>query len=630
MARKNILISSRRRKAEALFRGNNLLDAKEAYTQLCKTDQLDPSNWTMLGVINRKLGLFQESEKCCRHALTIQHDHPAAHNALGAALQYQGKLVEAISCYRAAIRLQPDLFEAHYFLGNALREQGNFEDAIICYRRAIELKPDYLQALSNLGASLKQSGQFQESLRLLEKALRIRPDSVHVLCNIGEALTSVNQPEEAIKYFETAISIKHDFFDAHYMMGNALRSAGRFDDALASYGVALVLKPTEQSVTAGIAEILEIRRDIAAADRLIRPIVEAGSLNPRILAVYAALSHDSGTRATAASTLEKGVADRNVDIAGQIEIHYALGKIYDRMQEYNKAFEHYDHAKKKTRIFDREAFQKVDPAEQARQMVDWTETTRDHFWSSLPRATNCDERPIFVVGMPRSGTTLAEQILSSHPAVYGAGELTDISLIANTLRKTHCADTGYPECLAAASTDMLNKMAQRYLDHLDVLSRQASRIVDKMPGNFQQLGLISLLFPKARIIHIMRDPLDTCLSIYFQKFSTTNSYAFDLGTLGTYYQAYRKLMRYWRDKLTIPLLEIQYENLASAPEEWIRRMVEFCGLEWDVRCLDFHATRRDINTPSYDQVRQPMYTKSIGRWKHYISHLDPLMEALRK
>lgn len=586
--------------------------------------------WVTLGVINRKLGLLQESERCSRRALAVQANHPLAHHTLGAALQDQGKGAEALSCYRAAIRLQPDLVEAHYFLGNALREQGQLREAVKCYREAIRLRADFLEAVSNLGATLRHLGQYQEALQLLQRARSINPNSPHVLTNLGAVLVAIDRSEEAIPYFAAAMARDPRFFDAHYLLAHTWQYLGRFDHALTSYRVALELQPNEPSAIAGIAEILEVRGAVSDAKALIQPLIESGTTNVRVLVVYGALARHSHERESAAALIETHVARRSPNGAEQIPLHYALGKLYDTLSEYDRAFAQYDLAKRKIRAQEEESFRRRNPAKQTARLRAWTETGDAAYWASLPRATNRDERPVFVVGMQRSGTTLAEQILASHPVVHGAGELKDVGRIGDALRQELGTGARYPRCLSAVTPEILDRAAQRYLDRLDALGPGALRIVDKMPGNFLRLGLISLLFPKARIIHMMRDPLDTCLSIYFQKFNTVNSYAFDLGDLGRHYRAYRHLMSYWRETLAIPLLEVQYEELVTEPESQIRRLIAFCGLEWDPRCLRFHEIQRDVNTPSYEQVRRPMYTGSIGRWRDYERHLGPLIAALRE
>jgi hypothetical protein len=235
---------------------------------------------------------------------------------------------------------------------------------------------------------------------------------------------------------------------------------------------------------------------------------------------------------------------------------------------------------------------------------------------------------VFIVGMPRSGTTLVEQILASHPAVFGAGELDDIRQISAALPSLLGSANPYPECLAQAGQSSLTKIADRYLVHLRGLSSDARRITDKMPTNFLHLGLIELLFPQARVIHVIRHPLDTCVSCYFEEFTTTNSYAYDLEQMGIYYKQYERIMRHWKDVLKIRMLDVRYEELVDNQENICRQMIEFCDLEWDDRVLRFYETKRDVATPSFDQVRQPLYRKSIGRWKNYERHLGPLMRVL--
>ena len=629
VTRKNVLLRARNRKAEALWRDNRLWETKAAYRELCAAYPLDADAWTKLALINRRLGMLPESERCAGRALAIDPRHAPAHHALGAALQDQGRTAEAVDCYRVATALRPEFVDAHYFLGNALRELGRFDEAIDSYRRAVRLNPDYLEALSNLGALLKEQGRYAPALKLLERARRIDPGSFRVLCNLGGVLCALNRPEEALPHFEAAAAINPDFFDAHLQRANTLQRLGRFDEALTSFREALRRRPDSPTAVAGIAEILEMRRELPQARALVGPLIEAGSLHPRALSVHAALAGDGAERASAASRLEGALASGRVDLIGTLHLHYALGKLYDRLGDYDKAFRHYDLAKRKTREIEAEAFRRRGARAQTRQVGAWMEVP-EGFWASLPHATHIDERPVFVVGMQRSGTTLAEQILASHPAVHGAGELKDLGHIADALRVALPGEAAYPLCLGSVTPELLDGMAQRYLDRIGTLSPAAARVVDKMPGNFQRLGLISLLFPKARVIHMVRDPLDTCLSIYFQKFNTASAYAFDLADLGAHYRAYRDLMRYWRDTLAIPLLEVRYEALATDPERHIREMVAFCGLEWNDRCLRFHETRRDVNTPSYEQVRQPMYTGSIGRWKHYERHLGPLIEALKE
>jgi len=248
--------------------------------------------------------------------------------------------------------------------------------------------------------------------------------------------------------------------------------------------------------------------------------------------------------------------------------------------------------------------------------------------ASLPRASIRSERPLFITGMPRSGTTLVEQILSSHPDVHGAGELADIGEMAESLPARLGTQLQFPQCLSHVTTAHLDQLATGYLDTLERLSPDARRVTDKMLG-FIYLGLIELVLPGARIIHCVRDPMDTCLSGYFQDFSRSHPYSYDLHNLGVYYRSYQKIMHNWKNVLSLPIMEVQYEDMVTNQEVTSRKVIDFCGLEWDERCLDFHKNERFVGTASYNQVRRPMYKTSLGRWKKYEQFLEPLKKALQ-
>lgn len=246
----------------------------------------------------------------------------------------------------------------------------------------------------------------------------------------------------------------------------------------------------------------------------------------------------------------------------------------------------------------------------------------------MPCANNTSQLPVFVVGMHRSGTTLVEQILSSHPAVHGAGELPDITRMMFGLDAVTGTDCRYIECLPQLSEQDLDLLCAGHLQKLAAMDSNAQRVIDKMPGNFMYLGFLQQVFPGTRVIHCTRNPLDTCLSGYFQNFGGAQTYMNDLGDLGFVYRCYHRMMTHWNKVLQLPILEVRYEELVARPDEVIRGLVDFCGLEWDAQCLDFHSTGRYVNTASYDQVRQPMYSRSVNRWKNYASHLQPLREVL--
>lgn len=300
---------------------------------------------------------------------------------------------------------------------------------------------------------------------------------------------------------------------------------------------------------------------------------------------------------------------------------FAGGKIFNDIKDYEKAFTYYEMGNRSRKIiFDIVAF---------RRDVDRTievfsaETIRELSQHGLQT-----DLPVFIIGMPRTGTTLVEQILSSHPTVHGAGELRDISAIAGTMPQHAPRKTEYPECIKELPFNAISGFSEAYLKRLRTFDKRASRIINKMPGNFLNLGLISIMFPQAKVIHCLRDQLDTCLSCYFQRFRTGHDYSHDLKDLGRYYLEYERLMEHWQQVLPQKPYELAYADLVQNQEAISRELVEFIGVDWDDQCLDFHANQRPVTTASNWQVRRPMNRSGLERWKNYDQHLDGLRQVL--
>jgi len=574
-----------------------------------------------LGNALRDQGNLDEAVACYRRTLELRPGFVEVYCNLGNALKEQGKLDEAVACYRRAVELKPDFALAHYNLGVAVKEQGNLDEAVACYGRALDLKPDFPEAYNNLGNALKAKGKLDEAVACYRQALQQKPDFAEGHNNLGNALRDQGKLDETIACYRQALQLKPDFTEAHNNLGNALRDQGKLDQTIACYRRALELKPDYADVHFNLAHAY---RDLGRFDEAKREYSAVLRLKPGDVKTYYSLSlihHFTPADQSTLEELEAAAARRDLSLFERRQLHFALGKAYDDLGQYDRAFSHFHEANELARPdFDRSQFVRL-----VERMEAWFPRSR---FAAGGDSGNPSQLPIFIVGMPRSGTTLVEQIIASHPQVYGCGEVVETETMANDLWGDRLAEPVVPPPPPGLEPQRLAQMAAAYLQRRQAVSGNVLRITSKMPTNFLYLGLIALLFPKARVIHCRRDPRDTCLSCYFTDFKKSPPYHHRLEDLGFYYRYYERMMNHWRAVLPLPMLEVQYEELVDRTEELSRQMIDFCGLAWDDRCLRYYENRRPVQTSSVWQVRQPIYTTSINRWKHYVQHLQPLLDAL--
>jgi tetratricopeptide (TPR) repeat protein len=581
-----------------------------------------------------------------RRALALRADFADAHHSLGAVLQDSGEPAHAAASFRRALELRPGFAEAHGNLGNALVDLGQLEDAVYHYRRMLELRPDLPEAHNNLGNALLSLRRFEEAATSYRRAIALRPEAPGAHANLGNALYALGRPQEALVHCRRALELEPDSAEAELLKGNALFDLGSLDEAAATYARALELKPdyTEAHIAAGkvlrqigriaeaetscrkalvlaadSSEALALLGEIQAdrgrfddAEQLFRRAIAISPDQPEAwagLARYRKMQPDAGWLAAAQRVLGKPIR-----VGQEINLRYALGKYFDDVQEFDNAFSSYRLANE----LKKRSAPKYDAARLVRR-VDQIIALYDADWLRRTCAQgNQSRRPVFIVGMPRSGTTLTEQILASHPDAFGCGEL----------RFWHSACVDYESSAlrgAEGRGGAIAAAAEKYLSLLANFSAGASRVVDKMPANFMNLGLIHAAFPQARVLHMCRNPLDTGLSIYFQIFSNTHLYAHNLEDIAHYFTQYSRLMVHWQS--TLPkgtILDVPYEKLVADPEPWIRKILQFAGLPWEPRCLRFNETERTVITSSNWQVRQRISTSAAGRWRNYERYLGPL------
>ncbi|MFT5132887.1 MAG: tetratricopeptide (TPR) repeat protein [Gammaproteobacteria bacterium] len=539
-----------------------------------------------LGNALKELGRLGEAITCYEQAIAISPDFPMAHNNLGIALKALDREEEAISAYELAIAIMPDYAEAHSNMGNALLALGHHDDAIKCYKRAISIMPDYAEAHSNMGNAFKALGEQKQAVSAYEQALLINPNFAMAHYNMGIALDELGRPDEAISCYEQALAINPGYAEAHNNLGFTLQELGRQDEAIRHYEQALAIKPDYAAAHLHLSMIVPGQEQVA----VIKKLLDEPSLT-------------------------------EVDTS---HYHFALGNIYHNLDMFDDAFKHFD----KGNALKRLTFS-YDSHDYTAYVDRLIETYSPDYLEEVAKYGSTSKLPVFIVGMPRSGTTLVEQILSSHPLVYGAGELVLIESIEKVIANKINAGTPYPECMSSINSAAIDRYSGEYLSETKQFSEDETRITDKNPGNFHRIGLIKTLFPGARIIHCQRNPLDTCTSIFFNYFVLGNEYSFDLDELGKYYLDYERLMTHWGNLFATDILAVQYEDLVSNQEKISRQLVEYLDLEWDDRCLDFHLNKRAVRTASSVQVRKPMYTHSVNRWKHYEKQLAPLLASLR-
>jgi tetratricopeptide (TPR) repeat protein len=488
--------------------------------------------------------------------------------------------------------------------------QRAFAQAAVHYEQLLELQPDNPEALAQLGVALFNLGRYEEAERCYRESLEINPMSASTLCNLATVLQS--DPPEAEKYLRRALKLNPKYADARSKLGLSLAFAGRLREAKAAFQKALKVEPRHAEALLGLGQIARTEGRFAEAESFIK---RALKVEPKLPNAWAATN--SIRRMTVAdSDWLKGaeeIAASGISLWQEAELRFAIGKYCDDVEDFERAFENYRRANELLK----KVAQKYDQHTQS-SFADGM--IRSHSREALARAADggsASMKPVFVLGMPRSGTSLVEQIIASHPSARGAGEL---QFWLDTGR-AHRAELQQ----GILGDPVRNKLAEDYLGILALHGPDALRVVDKATFNCDYIGLLHSVFPKARIIYMRRDPIDTCLSCYFQNFSPSMNFTMDLTDLADYYRVHQRLMKHWLTALPAgTILEVPYEELVADQVAWTHRILDFLELEWDDRCLSFDKTERSVNTASAWQVRQKIYGRSVQRWRHYERFIGPL------
>ena len=536
-----------------------------------------------------RAGHLREAEKLARRVLGAAPDQPDALHLLATVARESGRADLAVELYRRLLRRHPATPVAHNSLGNMLQERGEWGPAIACYEAALSHDPRYVTAYFNLGQALLHVGDVARAETCLRHAVDLAPNDAQVRSWFARALARQGRTEEAVTEARRSVELDPASAVLRNDLGTIQATMGEFDAARECYRTALAMEPGYAKAAVNLAKI---KRFTAEDD-------------PDAALILAAAGHAPGDRGS------------------RRDLHLALGKIHDDRGDWDTAFTHYDEANRPFAEIARA------DADTSLGLMDQVRAFFDADWFAGRRIEpGADPVPVFIVGMPRSGTSLVEQILAAHPAVHGAGELSTIGHMVADIASGAAASDPYPGCMHSLDAEAVRALGRRYVAHLRTHSPDAARVTDKLPGNYLHLGFIATILPGAGIIHCRRDPLDTAISLYFNDFESGHDYSNDLRAIGRLIRGMHALMTHWEEVLGERMLAVDYETLVADPEPEARRMVRHVGLEWDDACLRPHEVARPVHTASAWQVRQPVYRRSAGRAHRYERFLGPLREAL--
>jgi len=600
-----------------------LPEAERIYRQILRINTRHADSLHLLGVIQCQRGRPDLGADLIGQALRLASGNAIYQYNMGNALHATGRLDEAVAHFERALAANPNYADAHNSLGAVKQAQGKIADAATHYQRALALNPGNADVHNNLANIFKDRGLFREALAHYERALALNPQRVEVHYNLAGALLALGRIDEALAHYRRAVALKPDYADAHNNLGSVLLSQGKLDEAIAHCERAVAINPDHAEAHNNLGNLFAMQARFADAHVqyaraiAIRPDYTEPHFNRAEIKTF-----QPGDAELAAL---EALADRQDLPPNQtLYIHFALGKALEDCGDYDRAFAHL--AKANTLKRSLIAYDELTVVRRFHRIATvFSSRLLDHFRGEGDPSSV----PVFVLGMPRSGSTLIEQILASHPQMHGAGELSALSELVAGIVDPGNPTVPYPECVAGLTGDALRRLGQAYLARLPAVAPGQVRIIDKYPSNFLSIGLIRLILPNARIIHTMRNPVDTCVSCYSKLFTRSVKYSYDLGELGRYYYCYRAMMSHWRSVLPPgAMLDVAYEDVVDDLEGQARRMIDYCGLPWDDRCLSFHRSKRAVRTASVAQVRKPVYRSSLARWRRYEKDLGPLLREL--
>jgi len=600
----------------------------EAQAALAKAIELNPDSaeaYSNLGIVHFDRKEFEEAAACYEKAIALQPDFPEAYNNLGNAYRALDRRTDAVACYQRAVTQRDGYAEAYNNMAAALRDANDFESAEHAYRKAIQLKPNYIDAYNNLAIMLVGLDRTEDALRYLAEALKLDEKHVASLLNVARTQLKRGAHDIATQAAVIARDLEPEKAEPHVVLADIQHELDRPDQALVHIERAVELEPEAADVRSFYGVLLKSLGRIEEARVEVRRAID---LNPKLYSAYANLN-DLETFGADHDLLAKmgEIFAEAVDPESEryMALHFAFGKALEDAGDYPRALEHYQIGARSRR-----GQLKYDEADTLGFFDQIMATFPAEIFENRPFEGIPTTEPVFIVGMPRSGSTLVEQILSSHKQVYGAGEIKVLNRSMGMLRDRFPSIPKFPAMVAALEPDHYRQIADAYLAEVRSKANGAARITDKLLTNFFFVGLIQLLFPKAKVVHTRRNPVDTCLSAYTKLFKDDMPHSYDFAELGRYYRKYEEVMLHWERVLPAGvMMTVDYEAVTEDLEGNARALVDHIGLPWDKACLAFHKSSRAVKTASVAQVRRPIYKTSVERWRRYGDGLAPLLDALQ-
>lgn len=616
----------------------------------------DDINFTaLMGAVLLKARRLDEAEQQLRRAIALAPSFAKPHEDLGLLLLQRRRNEEAEDVLRRAVTLDPELEQAHFHLGRALlangktdeadeafercfalnpekgrlaeaarlHRSGKVEEAERLYRRVLKDNPKNVTALRLLGVIAMQSGHPENAEELLSKAVRLAPDFTGAIIDLGRLHQDQHRLAEAIECFEKAVETDPRSSHGHFLLAAALAPAARTAAAAAAYRRAIELKPEHAGAWLGLGHTLKTLGRRPEAIEAYRECIRLKPGNGESWWSLANLkTYPLGDEDIQA--MEAALETPDLNEQSEVNFLFAMAKAWEDREDYDRAWHYYDKGNRRQRM--RENY---DPVQTEVNNDAIVEVFSEEFLAVNEGIGCADPAPIFIVGLPRSGSTLIEQILASHSQVEGTAELPYLGRVATSLNRNRADGVNYPQAVRELKGPNFEALGRRYLEHASLHRVEGlPRFIDKMPNNFPTVGFAHLILPRAKIIDARRHPMDSCLSCYRQLFARGQTFTYDLTDIGEYFLQYQRMMDHWHAVLPGRVLTVQYEDLVADFDNQVRRLLDYCELPWEDACLNFHETDRPVRTASSEQVRQPIYQGAVGFWRRYEEHLDELAEVL--